>query len=66
MRFEFYADSGKSSCRAIVKLISNTAVKRHLTMKLEGTISLLFHVDKQQYDMNYRDFSIKFLNFFYL
>ena len=38
MRFEFYADSGK--------LISNTAVKRHLTMKLEGKISLQFHVNK--------------------
>ena len=49
MRFEFYADIGKLSCRAC-----NTAVKRHLTMamKLEGKKSLQFHANKQQYDMN--------------
>ena len=38
----------------LVKLLSNTAVKRHLTMlmKLEGKKSLQFHANKQQYDMN--------------
>ena len=27
-------------------------MKRHLTIKLEGRISLLFHANKKQYDMN--------------
>ena len=43
----------------LVILVSNTAVntyenivKRHLTMKLDGRISLQFHANKKQYDIN--------------
>ena len=37
----------------LVILISNTAVKRHLTMKLEGKISLEFHANKH-YDVGHK------------
>ena len=36
MRFEFYAETVENCPVVLVTLISNTAVKRHLTMKLEG------------------------------
>ena len=48
MRFEVYADARLCPVMLVI-LISNTAVKRHLTIQLEGKISLEFHANKQQY-----------------